>query len=157
MQDDKAWFCDEIRNCQNSLYAFAYSILQNEEDAEDAIQDSIWKAYNNLDSLKNVKKFKPWIMKILANTAYDMLRHRRDFQNIDERYDVAEAAGGVDIDMKMSLWDAVGKLKAPYREVVVLFYYERFSIREIGEITGSSSDAVKKQLSRAREKLREML
>ena len=58
---------------------------------------------------------------------------------------------------KLALHAAVAQLQVPYRTVVVLFYFENFSISEISQITGANSIAVRKQLSRARKMLREIL
>lgn len=157
MQNDKEWFCSCVNSCQSGIYALAYSVLQNDEDAKDAIQDTLFKAYSNLDSLRDRKKFKPWIMKILANTAYEMLRRRKNYEYLDWQVDDSVLTDDDDIDTKLSLWEAVQALKMPYRSVIVLFYYEDLSINEISGITGSKPSAIKKQLSRAREQLRKQL
>ena len=62
-----------------------------------------------------------------------------------------------DIAVKITLWDAVCALPSNYRSIVVLFYYDNLKIREISNITGLTSDTVKKRLSRAREMLRKAL
>ena len=157
MQDEKAWFCHNIHTYQRSMYTLAYSILQNNEDAKDAVQDCIWKAYDHLDTLKNKAKFKPWVMKILANTAYDIYRRRRDMLCLNDQWDIPSPNESVDINTKLSLWDAVQSLRMPYREVVVLFYYEDFSIKEISKMMDSAPNAVKQQLSRARRQLKAKL
>ena len=62
-----------------------------------------------------------------------------------------------DIDTNLTLWNAVQKLKQPYRTTITLFYYEDMSIKEISNITETSIDAIKKQLSRGREKIKEVI
>ncbi|MGM9521392.1 MAG: sigma-70 family RNA polymerase sigma factor [Oscillospiraceae bacterium] len=157
MRDEREWFCECIRDCQDSLYALAYGILQNTEDAKDAVQDTIWKAYDHLDTLKSRGKFRPWIMQIQANTAYEICRRRRDLACFDEQWETAAQEAAVDVHTRLTLWDAVQKLAPAYRDVVILFYYEGFSVKRIAGITGRRQDAVKKQLSRARDQLRELL
>ena len=154
MRDDKEWFSENVLECQESLYILAYSILRGEEDAKDAVQEAIWRAYENLDSLREQSKFRPWIMKILSNTAYSMLRQRRQTFNIDEQEDIPAPENGADVNTRISLWEAVEKLEMPYRQVVVLYYYERFSVKEISGMLDSRPDTIRKRLSRAREMLR---
>lgn len=157
MQDEKAWFTQAALQHQNSLYLLAFSILKNEEDAKDAVQDALIQAYRNLDSLRDKGKFKPWIMKILTNCAYAILRKKCPTEQIEEQWSLAAEEEKVDIPTRLSLWEAVQFLPLPYRTVVTLYYYENLSIREIGKITDSRPDAVKKRLSRAREQLKQIL
>ena len=63
----------------------------------------------------------------------------------------------IDIDTNLTIWNAIQKLDNPYRTVITLFYYEDLSIKEISKITGSKVDAIKKQLSRGREKIKEII
>ena len=67
------------------------------------------------------------------------------------------AAEKIDIDTNLTLWKAVQGLEQPYRTTITLFYYEDMSIKEISEITGSKVDAIKKQLSRGRDKIKEVI
>lgn len=150
-------FCEKVRQCENAMYALAFSIMKNEYDAADAMSESIMKAYSSMDKLRNDRAFKSWILKILHNTCLEMLRKKQDTVNIDEQYDLQEPDSGSDISTKLVLRQAVNKLNQPYRTIVTLYYYENLSLIEISKITGSSLVAVKKQLSRAREMLRTSL
>ena len=155
--DIKEEFCENIRTCQNSMYALAYSILKNEQDAADAISESILKAYMNINQLKNNRSFKPWILKIVHNTSIEMLRKKHPTLDLEEQYDLADESSSHDLSTKLVLRQAVDNLNQPYRTVVILFYYEGMSLIEISRVTGDSVTAVKKQLSRARTMIRESL
>ena len=61
MIDTKSWFCDNIKKLENGMYRLSYSILRNEADVEDAVQETICRAYKELDNLKDKQKFKSWI------------------------------------------------------------------------------------------------
>lgn len=139
------------------MYRLAYSILRNDQDAADAISESIVRAYSSIHQLKEWGAFKAWILKILHNTCLEMVRKTRKTVDIDEQYDLEDASCGCDIPMKLALREAVEGLEQPYRKVVILFYYEDLPVAEISQITGSSVAAVKKQLSRARNMLRDSL
>lgn len=150
----KNWFCDNIKNLENGMYRLSYSILKNEEDAQDAVQEAIYNAYKNLETLKDKRKFKSWIYKIVTNTSLEILRNKKNYIDIEQENIPAEK---IDIDTNLTLWKAVQGLEQPYRTTITLFYYEDMSIKEISEITGSKIDAIKKQLSRGRAKIKEVI
>ena len=150
----KKWFCDNIKNLENGMYRLSYSILKNEEDAKDAVQEAIYNAYKKLETLKDKRKFKSWIYKIVTNTSFEILRNKKNYIDIEQENIPAEK---IDIDTNLTLWKAVQGLEQPYRTTITLFYYEDMSIKEISEITGSKVDAIKKQLSRGRDKIKEVI
>ena len=69
-------FAGSIKKYEGQMYRFALSIVRNETDAEDGVSETIRKAYENLNKLKNRRKFKQWIMSILSNEAKRMLSKR---------------------------------------------------------------------------------
>ena len=154
MIDKKKWLCDNIKDLENGMYRLSYSILRNETDAQDAVQEAIYKSYKNLESLKDKRKFKSWIYKIITNTSFEMLKNKKDYLDIEQE-NVQEDK--IDIDTNLTLWNAVQGLEQPYRTTITLFYYEDMSIKEISKITGTKIDAIKKQLSRGREKIKEVM
>ncbi len=155
--DLKEDFCENIRLCENAMYALAFSILKNEDDTADAISESILKAYCSIGQLKNQHAFKPWMLKIVHHTCVEMLRKRPATLDIDEQYDLADDSSSKDLSTKLVLNAAVKRLSQPYQAVVILYYYENMPVSDIAKVTGSSVIAVKKQLSRAREMLRTSL
>ena len=154
---EKEYFCERIHECEGSMYALAYSILKNEADAADAMQDAILKAYSNLAQLKDRDKFRSWILSIVHNTAIAYIRRRKDTVDIEEREDLASPEPTMDPAARMTVREAVEKLKLPYRTVILLFYYEEYSVRQIAEVMRASEIAVKQQLSRGRKMLAKLL
>lgn len=151
------WFVENIKSCEAGLYSLAFVMLRNEEDAKDAVQETLYRAYDHISALKDPKKFKPWIMKILTNTAYEMLRKRKYTECIDEYIDILPDSTPIDASTKISLWESVQSLDINYRNIVVLYYYENLPIKEIAKILDITPEAVKKRLSRARMKLKQIL
>ncbi len=139
------------------MYALAFSVVRNDSDAADVISESIYRAYRNLHTLKNDDSFKPWLLRIVHNTAVELIRKNSKIITVDEVPDMPSDGCEGDITVRLALRDAVNSLKLPYRTVVILFYYENLSIVKIAQITGSNVASVKKQLSRARRMLREIL
>ena len=153
---DKDTFCRLVRQNEKAMYSVSFSILSNESDAADAISEALYRAYKNLDTLKNEYAFKPWILRIVRNCAVELVRSNKNLLSIDD-VEVEESSGGNDIVTALTLRKAVEQLKQPYKEVVVLYYYEDLSIAQISKITGASVVTAKQQLSRARKMLRDML
>lgn len=151
--ETQQWFCDQVRACETGLYRLAMGLLQNRQDAEDAIQEALCSAYEKLDKLRERDKFRPWLMKILTNTAYDILRRRRPTVALEEVEPWAEEP----FEDRLHLWHAVQKLPEDYRAVVILFYYEDMEIRQIGEAMGIGEGTVKTRLFRARQRLKALL
>ncbi len=154
---DRDDFCGNIRICERAMYSLALSVLRNEEDASDAISESVYRAYKNIDTLKNDSSFKPWILRIVHNTAVEMIRKNENITPVDELPEKASWKEEEDTVSRLTLREAVESLKSPYDTVVILFYYENLSVSKIAQITGTNIAAVKQQLSRARKMLREIL
>lgn len=152
MINQKELFCENIRQCEKSMYTLAYGIVKNEHDAADVIQESILKAYCNYNGLRDSKKFKQWILQIVHNTAIDFIHKRFDAVDIEIQEPV-QAVNAIDKESKLVIWDAIQKVKLPYRTVLILFYYEEYSISQIANIMSISVVNVKQQLSRGRKML----
>lgn len=153
---DKETFCAGIVDCQETMFRAAKAILQNDQDAEDAVQEAICTAFARRDSLREAEKFRPWVLRILTNKCYDACRKRRNTVDLEAAGEVP-AATGLDTAERLSLWQAVMSLSNDLRATVTLFYYDGMSVREIGGILGISEAAVKTRLRRGRERLRLLL
>ena len=93
---DKAWFSEQIINMQDSMYRYAFCILKNDSDTKDAMQDAIVKAYENLETLNHPRKFKSWMMVILRNCTYDLIRKQKPYEELEE--ELAEYKKGPIVD-----------------------------------------------------------
>ena len=154
---DKNEFCENIRLYEKSMYSLAFSIVKNNADAAEVISESILRAYKNIQTLKKADSFKPWILRIIHNTAVEMMRKNSKIIPMEETPDIPDDSPENDITIRLSVREAVNSLKQPYRTVVVLFYYENLSVSKIAQITNTNVVTVKKQLSRARRMLLEIL
>ena len=157
MRDEKEFFCECIRQHEKSMYTLAFSILKNENDAADIMQEAILKAYCNMDNLQDQKKFKSWILSIVHNTAIDFLRKHRETVDIEDQWDFSAPESPIDVATKLTVWDAIQKLKLPYQTVVILFYYDNLPIQKISDITSTPAVTVRQQLFRARKMLAKLL
>ena len=152
---DQETFSALVVENQETLFHTAKAILRSDEDAEDAVQEAICTAFARRDSLRDTEKFKPWMLRILANKCYDACRRRRNTSDLDAAGEVP--APETDQAERLSLWQAVLSLNDDLRAPVTLFYYDGLSIREISRVLGISEAAVKTRLSRGRARLRQLL
>ncbi len=152
-EDKNEIFCLNISEYKFNMFRLAKSILHNDTDAEDAVSETILKAYDKLHTLKNMDSFKPWLIRILVNESYSLSNRRKKVVYLDE----VEFTEKTYIDNNKELWNVVGKLDEDFRTVTILFYYEDLSIKEIGKVLNLPTGTVKSRLSRARNKLKEIL
>ncbi len=138
---------------QLSMYRLAMSILKNSNDAEDAVSETVLTAYQNLSSLKKNDSFKAWMMTILVNVSKKMLRKKKRVVLYDDLglFEKSTDEGSCE------MWEAVLTLNAKYAKVVILYYYEGFSTKEIARILHIPEGTVKSRLSRARSKLQQII
>jgi RNA polymerase sigma-70 factor (ECF subfamily) len=140
-----------IVSSERQLYATAKSILTNDQDCADAIQEAIVKAFSKIQSLKNDKYAKTWLMRILINECYNI---GRSVSKIETMCDENIESSVQETRDYSELYRAVNKLKEDLRIPVVLYYMEEFSVKEIAQILDISEGAVQKRLARARQKLK---
>ena len=118
-QNKKEWFSGQIREYQDVMYGYAFCMLRNDSDAKDVMQDAIIKAFQKLEQLKNPDRFKPWIMSILRNCIYDLMRDRKEYDVLDHEW-VMPDNNSISIEEKVDLYQAVQKLDFSYRTVTAL-------------------------------------
>jgi RNA polymerase sigma-70 factor (ECF subfamily) len=155
---------------QGMAYSVAYRMLQDEAAAADVVQESFFKAYRALHGFQG-GNFKSWLMRIVVNSCYDVLRIRQrynsqslDDPNVEPDYadqlvDHAESPESYAERMELNELLEVGMRSLPpdQRTVLVLCDVQGHSYEEIADITGFAMGTVKSRISRARSKLRNFL
>lgn len=149
----KKKFGDYIYLYKKELYIIASAILKNSVDAEDAVSNAILKGYENIDQLRDVKKFKPWMLMITKNEALKLKKKRFELPGNEK----VEAMLTPVQDNYDELWDVIQGMKEEYRLVVVLYYYENLPIRDISGVLNIPVGTVKSRLSRGKEELKREL
>ena len=151
-QEHDAWFSREIEKLGPTLFRVAFAILRNRTDCEDAAQNAVLKAYRNLGSLKQRGYFKTWLISILKNECFDMLKHRRPTLDVTEQ-ELSYEMAVPDVDLNR----AFDQLSPEERLTITLYYYEGYDTREIAALTEVSEGTVRSRLSRGRTSLRMLL
>ena len=146
-------FCSNVSEYKVNMFRLAKSILHNNTDAEDAVSEAILKSYTKLHTLRDMQSFKPWIMKILVNESYTICNRRKKILYLNE-IEIAEESTCYE---DKEIWNIVEGMGEEFRIVTILFYHEDLSMKEICKILDLPLGTVKSRLSRARNKLKEML
>ena len=141
-----------------SLLRTCYMYLRDQEQAEDAVQETFFKAYRNLGAFRGESAEKTWLMKIAVNTCHDM-RKTGWFRHLDRRGtpEMLPEASVPFQEFEEGLIVEVMNLPLRLREGVLLYYYQNMDTNEIAETLGIARSSVSGRLQRARKKLRDVL
>lgn len=151
-------FISQVEREQESLRGFLLALCcGNKNDADDLAQDTLVKAYLSSAGYQDKGRFRSWLFKIAHNTFLNHKASLRTTESIDEARTLVSNAAADDSFEHQDLYLALRTLPPKERSAITLFYLSEYSIREIATITDTSEDAVKKQLSRGRDRLREQL
>jgi RNA polymerase sigma-70 factor (ECF subfamily) len=168
-------FVKLIQPHEKMLHAVSHSILQNDADAEEVVQETFLKALAHLDQLRNCQCFRGWLLQITVNEARKRLREQRLYSSeaVECEKTEADRADFVPRDFtdwrdlpslsleRKELWTAVSRalrsLDGIYREVVVLRDMQHLTVSQAAMILGISEACVRTRLHRARLQLREQL
>lgn len=140
---------------QDMIYRVALHTLGSAADAEDAVQEVLLRLYTAKNPPAGEEHLSHWLLRVTVNVCRDTLRSpwRRRRVPLEE----VPAPPEFDREEQALLYQAVLGLPEKYRTVLVLFYYEDLSVREIGALLGVQPTAVTTRLSRARKLLGERL
>ena len=151
-------FISYVEREQEALRGFLLALCcGNKDDADDLAQDALVKAYLSSSGYQDKGRFRSWLFKIAHNT---FLNHRASLKtaiSIDDAHVQSLPLGGDEGGLHQDLYLALSTLPPKERSAITLYYLSGYSIKEIAAITDTSEDAVKKQLSRGRDKLKERM
>ena len=151
------------RRTYGAAYRTAAVLIRDEDAVMDILQDSYVKAFRNLHQLREADKFRAWMKRIVHNSAVDWLRKRKPVIFSEMSYE-SESAAEIPDDRTCSLPDAVidqretarlmgeilDSLSEDQRAVVVMYYYEQMTVREIADELGANENTVKSRLLHGR-------
>ena len=141
-------FTELMQLYMKDMYRVALAILMNDEDAADAIQDTILVCWEKINTLRHIPYFKTWMTRILINKCYRIRKSTEKFEELEE-YEEPSACDEYNLELK----EALALLDEKYRIVMTLFYSEGYHIDEIAKILHIPKSTVQTRLHRARKKL----
>jgi RNA polymerase sigma-70 factor (ECF subfamily) len=153
---DGAAFADLIQPEYRGAVRLAHALLHNLDDAEDAVQEAVLKAWRKLGNLKHGSPLRPWLLGIVANQCRTVRRtrwwsSRADEEPPEEEADAVDVAGAVDLKR------ALAHLNYEQRLILVLRYYMDMPFEEIALTLAISPKAARSRVERAVNQLRPML
>ncbi|MCL4694741.1 MAG: sigma-70 family RNA polymerase sigma factor, partial [Candidatus Hydrogenedentes bacterium] len=142
------------------VYGIAFSYTGNPSDAEDLTQESFLKAYRSLDTLRDIARFRAWLLRIVRNECLNW-QTRKKHQDVLARCErlspdttVSDAERE---DLFDFLWRELDELDEQFREVLTVYYFHEKNTREVAQKLDISVSAAEKRLQRARQLLGERL
>lgn len=141
-------FTTLMQQHMKDMYRVAIAILMNDEDAADAIQETILACWERIGTLRESRYFKTWLTRILINNCYDIRRKRETFAPMEE-YEPPAAEDSYNLELK----EALAALDEIYRIPMLLYYRQGWKTKEIAELLHVSTSTIQTRLARGREKL----
>lgn len=157
----EAWLERAMEQYEESLLRMCFAYLGDAALAEDAVQETFWKAYRALERFRGDAGEKTWLLRIAINTCRD-LRRSAWFRHVDRNVTLDVLGEPADPAQEWSQWDdtltrAVMGLKPKYRETVLLCWYQGLTAQETANVLKISRSAVMNRLKQAKATLRREL
>ena len=146
-----------IRIHSRTLFAVAYSILQSREEAEDAVQDSLVKAWKTRWRVRDPEKFPAWLATIARHKAHDIFRKRRTVPLSEQLIEPVEPEPTNTTPLDQQLHSALAALPELHRAALTLRYFEEMDYRTIENTLGLTNGALRGILGRALASMRKQL
>ncbi|WP_433747667.1 RNA polymerase sigma factor [Falsibacillus pallidus] len=151
--DEKA-FLKLFQEYEVDIYRVAYVYVKNQEDALDVVQETAYKSFKKIKSLKNPAFFKTWLIKITMSCATDMVRKKKKVVYFNSEYTESLPQDEEDIPLSLSLKELIETLQENEKNIVLLKFYHEYTFQEISEILKVPLGTVKSILYRSLHKLR---
>lgn len=147
---DAEAFTELMQSQMQNLYKVARAMLREDEDAADAISDTILICWEKMGQLKKTEFFKTWVTRILINQCNDILRQRRKVYPVEEVEEVPVSSKEYE---NVEWLETMQSLDEKYRMVMILYYVNGFKTTEISSILHIPVSTVRTRLSRGRKQI----
>lgn len=139
-----------LQTYRNMLYRTAYILLGNPHDVQDTLQEVLLRYMEKAPEFVSSEHEKAWFLRVTANCCKDCLRFRKrhSYISLEELQEYLPAS-----ENRQLLYELYA-LPTKWKTILLLYYFEGYSTREIAKITGLSENAVKKRLQRGRDALK---
>jgi len=146
-----------IRAHSRTLFAIAYGILQNREEAEDVVQDSLVKAWKTRWRVRDPEKFPAWLATVARHKARDVCRTHRIISLPEQLTETIEPERTNTSALDQRLHSALATLPELHRAALTLRYFEEMDYRSIENTLGLTNGALRGILGRALASMRKQL
>ena len=146
-----------MRRFGDSILSFAYTYMQNRQDAEEILQDTMIAYLLNAPVFANDAHARAWLLTTARNLSMNRLRYNRYRRHADLDETLSERLAAPSKEDHSYLLEAVRKLPENMRESIYLFYWEGYSTSQIAVVLDRRETTVRSDLSRARKRLKDIL
>jgi RNA polymerase sigma-70 factor (ECF subfamily) len=151
---NKDAFVELMKIYERDMYNLTKYILGNNEATYDVVQDTILTVYEKISTLKNPSSFKSWLLKIVVNKSKSELSKQNKIIYLENSIEIPI----IDKDLeKIELMSLVSDLPDDFKSVIILFYFNDLSYKEISEILDIPEGTVKSRLFRGKEILHKII
>ena len=156
---DKASFSELMLQIKDELYKIAKVRLKNDDDVFDAIQETMLVAYKSLKKLKHNQYFKTWTIKILINECNKIYNFKsgKVLCSYEEMLDNKNVYTNDNTEEKLNFEFICNKLNKEDGTIILLYYMENYTDKEIGTILNINESTVRTKRTRAKEKIKKYL
>jgi len=144
-----------------TLFHVAMRTLRNVDDANDAVQESLVKAFRAIKDFDPYRPLKPWLCRICSNVCIDMVRSRRHESDPLDQHEYMLSGGSEDLSKQAEesiareqVMEAIDRLPAKYRRIVFLRHFRHMDVNEIADEMKAPEGTIKSWLFRARNLLK---
>lgn len=169
---DRNAFAELVELYKDKIFHLAYRMLNNKQEAEDAVQETFLRVYTNLHRYDEYQKFSTWIFRIGTNLCIDKLRRRKQTYSLDA--EMTDGEGNdyyamlpsdedtpekqlIVSETQAQIHRAIETLPEKYKSVVILRYLQDMSLQEISDVLDMPVTTIKTRVHRGREYLRKKL
>ncbi len=151
-----------VKAFQQPIYRYCYRLLANKQDAEDAVQDILVKAYQSLHQYKRAEHFSAWLYRIAYHYCLNLLRKRRVHKQVMRiiRLETLSASPEQELDNRLykpSLAAALSQLSLEERNMLILRVFEEQTYAEMSEILKIKPNALIKRMKRIKQKVQKVM
>lgn len=141
----------------DDLYKIAKSRINNEDDIADAVQETMIATFKNIKKLRDTSQFKQWVITILINKCNRIYRRKYKKYISYEEYNFEAFSSSCNLESNIEFYEMLKDLKYEEKIVIILYYLEQYSIKDIKEILKMNENTVTTHLYRARQKIKKNL
>lgn len=156
--DDKA-FLALFQKYEQDIYRIAFVYVKNQSDALDVVQETAYRSFKTIKSLKEPKYFKTWLIRVAVNCSLDLIRKQKKVVRLKPEFaeNLSDDISEEDVLLQITVRDLIELLNEGEKSVVILRFYEDLTFKEISETLEIPLGTAKTILYKALDKLRQNL
>ncbi len=146
-----------VNKFSKTLFSIAFNYTRDRYHSEDIVQETFFKLYRTHKDFENEEHLKYWLIRVTINNSLDVIRKKQKEMLIDDEY-VNNFPDNTELDSdKGQIFSCILELKESYKTIIILHYYDNYSIKEIASILNISETNALTRLNRARVKLKNII